>query len=122
MVSVDVCIVAVRMELDLGPLSLSSATPLTVNGRMRPLPVNGSVNGPLTVRWLPLGAWARGGTLGPKGLPAESQPLPVALADQGTDQAWPARSDGPTILSLPIGISLQLAATVGNRDGHAGLL
>jgi hypothetical protein len=25
--------------------------PLPVNGRMRPLPVNGSVNGPLTVRW-----------------------------------------------------------------------
>ena len=94
---------------------------------MRPLPVSGSVNGPLTVRWLPLGAWVPGGTLGthgppgtqaPMGLPAESQPL--ALADQGTDQAWPARSDEPTILPLPIGISLQLAATVGNRDGHCG--
>ena len=49
--------------------NLSSATPLTVNGLMRPLAVNGSVNGPLTVRWLPLGTWVPGDTLGTHGPP-----------------------------------------------------
>ena len=70
-------------DCSLGALiaALSSRTPLTVNGRIRPLAVNGSVNGPLTVRWLPLGAWVPGGTLATQGLPAESLPKALALAD-----------------------------------------
>jgi hypothetical protein len=44
------------------------------------------------------------------GLPEESPP--PTLADQGTDQAWPARLDGPTRLSL---LMERSACTVTNR-------
>jgi hypothetical protein len=83
---------------------------------MRPLAVSGPVNGPLAAVGY-LGTWVPGGTLGPPGRVSAA-----GTADQGTDRAWPARSDGPTILRLlPVfGISLQLAATVGSRDGQCG--